>query len=155
MLYERMLIRNIKCSKSESKWNPRTQPSSWVLLWGKHFAFILGFEIGQPSWCFPWLYHCCVRLFVTPWTLAHQAPLFMEFSRQEYWSGLPCSSPGELPDPGIKSELLTLQTDSLLSEPPGKPPQMNYLSSNPCLRVFFWEESHYDRTHTHARFWLM
>ena len=104
-----------------------------------------------PSWCFPWLYHCRVRLFVTPWTVAHQAPLFMEFSRQEYWSGLPCSSPGELPDPGIKSELLTLQTDSLLSEPPGKPPQMNYLSSNPCLRVFFWEESHYDRTHTHTR----
>ena len=39
-----------------------------------------------------------VRLFVTPWTIAHNAPLSMEFSRQEYWSGLPCPSPGDLPD---------------------------------------------------------
>ena len=44
----------------------------------------------------------CVRLFVTPWTVAHQAPLFMEFSRQEYWSGLPFPSPGDLPYPEIK-----------------------------------------------------
>ena len=42
------------------------------------------------------------RLFVTPWTAAHQAPLSMGFSRQEYWSGLPLPSPGDLPDPGIK-----------------------------------------------------
>ena len=44
----------------------------------------------------------CVRLFVTPRTVAHQAPLGMGFSRQEYWSGLPFASPGDLPDPGIK-----------------------------------------------------
>ena len=44
----------------------------------------------------------CVRLFVTPWTVAHQAPLSMGFSRQEYWSGLPFPSPGHLPDPGIE-----------------------------------------------------
>ena len=43
-----------------------------------------------------------VRLFTTPWTAAHQAPLSMGFSRQEYWSGLPFPSPGDLPDPGIK-----------------------------------------------------
>ena len=43
-----------------------------------------------------------VRLFVTPWTVAHQAPLPMEFSRQEYWSGLPLPSPGDLPNPGIE-----------------------------------------------------
>ena len=43
-----------------------------------------------------------VQLFVTPWTVAHQAPLSMGFSRQEYWSGLPCPSPGDLPDPGIE-----------------------------------------------------
>ena len=42
------------------------------------------------------------QLFVTPWTVAHQAPLSMGFSRKEYWSGLPCASPGVLPDPGIK-----------------------------------------------------
>ena len=46
-----------------------------------------------------------VRLFVTPWTIAHQAPLSMEFSRQEYWSGLPFSSPGDLPEPGIEPGL--------------------------------------------------
>ena len=43
-----------------------------------------------------------VQLFVTPWTVAHQAPLFMGFPRQEYWSGLPCPIPGHLPDPGIE-----------------------------------------------------
>ena len=43
-----------------------------------------------------------VRLFVTPWTVAHQAPLSMEFSRQEYWSGLPFTSPVDLPDPGTE-----------------------------------------------------
>ena len=44
----------------------------------------------------------CVQLFVTPWTVAQQAPLSMGFSRQEYWSGWPCPPPGDLPDPGIK-----------------------------------------------------
>ena len=43
-----------------------------------------------------------VRLFATLWTVARQAPLFMGFSRQEYWSGLPCPPPGHLPNPGIK-----------------------------------------------------
>ena len=43
-----------------------------------------------------------VRLCATPWTVAYQAPLSMGFSRQEYWSGLPFSSPGDLPSPGIK-----------------------------------------------------
>ena len=62
-----------------------------------------------------------VRLFATPWTVAHQAPPSMEFSRQEYWSGLPFPSPGDLPDPGIEPGSPTLQADALLSEPPGKP----------------------------------
>ena len=43
-----------------------------------------------------------VRLIATPWTVARQAPLSMGFSRQEYWSGLPCPPPGDLPDPGIE-----------------------------------------------------
>ena len=50
---------------------------------------------------------------VTPWTEAHQAPLSMGFSRQEPWSGLPCPSRGDLPDPGMEPESLTLQADSL------------------------------------------
>ena len=62
-----------------------------------------------------------VQLFATPWTVAHQAPLPMGFSRQEYWSELPFPSPGDLPDPGIKLRSPTLQADALTSEPPGKP----------------------------------
>ena len=57
----------------------------------------------------------------TPWTVAHQAPLSMGFSRQEYWSGLPFPSPGDLPKPGIGPGSPALQADALLSEPPGKP----------------------------------
>ena len=61
-----------------------------------------------------------VRLFATRWTVAHQAPPSMGFSRQEYWSGLPCPSPEDLPDPGIEPRSPALQADDLTSEPPGK-----------------------------------
>ena len=61
-----------------------------------------------------------VWLFVTPWTVACQAPLSMEFSRQEYWSGLPLPSPEEFPNPGTEPRSPTLQADSLLYEPLGK-----------------------------------
>ena len=63
----------------------------------------------------------CIQLFGTPWTVAHQAPLSVGFSRQEYWSGVPFPSPGDLLDPGIKPGSPTLQADALPSEPPGKP----------------------------------
>ena len=62
-----------------------------------------------------------VPLFATPWTVAYQAPLSMEFSRQEYWSELPFPSPGNLPHPGIEAGSPTLQADALPSNPPGKP----------------------------------
>ena len=62
-----------------------------------------------------------VQLFATPWTAAHEAPLSMGFSRQEYWSGVPLPSPGDLPNPGIEPESPALQVDALPSEPPGKP----------------------------------
>ena len=55
------------------------------------------------------------------WTVAHQAPLSMGFSRQEYWTGLPFPSPGDLPDPGIKPRSFKLQANALTSAPPGKP----------------------------------
>ena len=61
-----------------------------------------------------------VRLFATQWTVAYQAPPSMEFSRQEYWSGLPFPSPGDLPDPGIEPGSPALQAGALPSEPPGK-----------------------------------
>ena len=62
-----------------------------------------------------------VRLFVTLWTVAHQTPPSMGFSRQEYWSGLPFPSPGDLLEPGMEPESLELQADALPSESPGKP----------------------------------
>ena len=61
---------------------------------------------------------------MTPWTVAHQAAPSMEFSRREYWSGLPFPSPGDLPDPGIEPRTPALQADSLLSESPRKPPSV-------------------------------
>ena len=57
----------------------------------------------------------CLTL-ATPWIVACQAPLSVGFSRQEYWSGLPFLSPGDLPDPGIEPRSPALQTDSLLTE---------------------------------------
>ena len=57
--------------------------------------------------------------FAIPWTVVYQAPLSMGFSRQEYWSGLPFPSPGDLPDPGITPRSPALQADALPSEPPG------------------------------------
>ena len=57
---------------------------------------------------------------MTLWTAAHQAPQSMGFSRQEYWSGLPFPSPGDLPDPGIEPGSPALEADALTSEPPGR-----------------------------------
>ena len=62
-----------------------------------------------------------VRLFATPWIVAHKAPPSMGFSRQEYWSGLPHPSPGDLPHPGIEPGSPALRAYVLPSEPPGKP----------------------------------
>ena len=62
-----------------------------------------------------------VQLFATPWTVAYQAPLSLGFSRQEYSSGFPFPSPGDLPNPGTEPRSPALQADALPSEPPGKP----------------------------------
>ena len=62
-----------------------------------------------------------VWLFATPWTVTCQAPPSMGFSRQEYWSGLPVPSPGDLSDPGIEPRSPAFQADALTSRPPGKP----------------------------------
>ena len=69
----------------------------------------------------------------TPWTVARQAPLSMGFLRQEYWRGLPYPSPGNLPNPGIKSMSPTLQAGSLPAEPPEKPRKKPILAEG-CLR---------------------
>ena len=78
----------------------------------------------------------CVRLFATLWTVAHQAPLSMGFSRQEYWSGLPCPPPGDLLNPGIKAVSLmspALQADSL----PLAPPELKWQSKVPVWLCMF------------------
>ena len=69
----------------------------------------------------------------TPQTIACQAPLSMEFSRQEYWSGLPFFFPGDLPDTGIEPGSPTLQADSLLSEPPEKPFLYEFIHRNSII----------------------
>ena len=84
-------------------------------LWGKEEVF---HEV-EVSLLFSQL--SCVWLFVTPWTIARQAPLSMGFSRQKYWSGLPFPSPGDLPDPGIKHASPPLIGGFFTTEPPGKP----------------------------------
>ena len=82
-----------------------------------------------------------------PWTAAHQAPLSMEFSRQEYWRGLPFPSPGDLPNLGIKARSPALQVDSLLSEPPGKPKDAGVGSLSLQQGIFLTQESNWGLLH--------
>ena len=105
--------------------------------------------------------HCSVVcVFVTqscptlcdPWIIACQAPLSMESSRQEYWSGLPFPSLGDLPDPGIKPESPALQADSLQSEAPAKPCRVVWPgpifwkhSVSVCFGLFFWTDQIFPR----------
>ena len=74
--------------------------------------------------------------FAIPWTVVYQASLSMGFSRQEYWSGLPFPSPGDLSDPGIKPRSPALQADALPSEPPGKPLTKNITNANYTIKEF-------------------
>ena len=78
--------------------------------------------------------------FLPPWTRACQAPLSMGFSRQEYWSGLPCLLSGELPDPRIEPRSPALQADSLLPEPPGKPKNTGVGSLSLLQGIFLTQE---------------
>ena len=101
---------------------------------GSSRLFLIGLNVKyfQPCGSFgllfsKWAWLACflvkslshVWLFVTPWTVAYQAPPSMGFSRQECWSGLPFPSPGDLPEPGIEPGSPALQADALPSEPPG------------------------------------
>ena len=75
---------------------------------------------------------CSVVSDLTLWIVAQWAALFMEFSRQEHWSGLPFPPPGVLPNPGIKPRSPTLQADTLPSEPPRKPQNTGMGSLSLC-----------------------
>ena len=94
----------------------------------------------------------CVQLFATPWTIACQAPLSTEFSRQEYWSGLPFPPPGDLPDPGTEPRSPILQEDSLPSEPPGKPKNIG-VGSLSLLQVIFLTQE-FNQGFLHCR-WII
>ena len=122
----------------------------------------------------------CVQLFAILWTVACQAPPSMEFSRQEYWSGLPFPSPGDLPNPGIKLRSPALQADALTSEPPGKPhiiiiipylssytllislsimdsQLLNYIYSKVIWKVIeisIWKENEDDSSQTWRKEWM-
>ena len=92
------------------------------------------------------------RSFATSCTVAHQAPLSMGFSRQEYWSGLPFPSRGDLPDPGIESVSPALQADDLPTERPGKP--QHFFSQTPKIipgqSSASWHRSKCNRGKVHA-----
>ena len=77
-------------------------------------------SISWTRWKWSEVAQSCLTL-CDSWTVAHQTPPSMGFSRQEYWSGLPFPSPGDLPDPGIEPRSPALQGDALTSAPPGKP----------------------------------
>ena len=76
-------------------------------------------------------------LFASQWIVAHKAPLSMGFYRQEYWNGLPCSLPGDLPHPGIEPRSPPLQADSLPSEPLGKHNRNRISSCIGCVNCAF------------------
>ena len=107
---------------------------SWWVTLQKHAAIKLAVKWVKS------LSH--VWLFVTPWTVASQAPPSMGFSRQEYLNGLPFLPPRDLPDPGIKPRSPALQADALLSEPPGKleASRLLWKSPSPGLHIFFWDQ---------------
>ena len=88
-----------------------------------------------------------VQVFVTPWVASHQAPLSMGFSRQEYWSALPCCPPGTRPNPGIEPRSPTLRVDSIPPEPQEKGEGLvkhaDFWASHPeILNPYFWNQAH-------------
>ena len=110
----------------------RIIPVRWCLLW----------EESEAGWAFVQVLSHSVMsdLFGTPWTIATRILCPWGFSRQDYWSGLPCP-PGDLPNPGIKPRSPTLQTDSLPSEPPGKPMSTGVGSLSLLQGIFPTQES--------------
>ena len=96
---------------------------------------------------------CCAYLLIrvwfsaTPWTVAHQVPLSRGFSRQEYWSGLTYTPPGDLPNPGIEPRSPPLQADSLPSEPPGKPKNTGVGTLSLLKGIFLTQKSNQGLLH--------
>ena len=80
---------------------------SFIIMKQKQHKCLLSLKRNMKG--IKWKSFSHVQLFATPWTVAHQAPLSLEFSRQEYWSGLPCPAPGDLPNPGVEPRSLACQ----------------------------------------------
>ena len=99
--------------------------------WGPFVRTLIPFMRAQPPPCnhLPkpplsvtitfCMFECCVLLLTSPWTVAHQVPLSVGFSRQEYWNGLPFPSPGDFPNPGIEPAFPTLGGRFSAAEPTG------------------------------------
>ena len=100
----RIRLRHTACSRHES-WSTAT--------WGPTQMLCDTYTGFLAALCAESLQSCPTT---TPWTVAHQAPLYVGFSRQEYWSGLPFPSPGDLPNPGIEPRSPVLQADPLPTE---------------------------------------
>ena len=79
-----------------------------------------GTEIDTSLLLFLFSHQAVFDSFATPWTVAHQVPLSIGFPRQEFWTGLPFSSPRDIPDPGIKLTFPALVGGFFVTEPPGK-----------------------------------
>ena len=86
-------------------------------------------------------------LFATLWTIALQVPLSVGFFRQEYWSGLPCPPPGDLPNPGIEPRSFKLQVDCLPAEPQGKPKNTRVGSLSLLQQIFLTQDSNQGLLH--------
>ena len=121
----RFLIKKVPAvstlGKSSSVWSKRTLCISYFILSSclEERGQLISFHSLLPVCVLS-----CVRLFAISWTVAPQVPLSMEFSRQEYWIGLPFPTPGDLSDPGIKSAPLmspALAGGFFSTAPPGKP----------------------------------
>ena len=102
--------------------DPGTEPASPTLAGG----FFTTDPPGKPFSSMKVKSLSRVQLFATPWIVAHQAPLSMGFSRQDYWSGVPFPSPGDLPNPRIEPRSPALRADALTSEPPVFPIEFIY-----------------------------
>ena len=113
--------KSYRCFKS-----PRVFGTSLVVQWRRlqcrdaDMGSISGLGT-KISYCCCLVAQSCLTLFVIPWTVAHQAPLSIEFPRQEYWSGLPCPPPGVLPHSGIEPVSPALAGRSLTAELLGEP----------------------------------
>ena len=137
-----MPTRNFIFMNSDPSPNSLPSPPSWrpqliyvkslqiCLFWTLHVNEIISCACVLS--CFS-----CVRFFVTPWTVACQVPLSMGFSRQEYWSRLPCPLPGDLPDPGMKPpSLVALASGVFITSTTWKAQKVATIKYFPVLQCF-------------------